>query len=88
MREWGAERVRREAAARREGPKGKGAPDPAAQVPSSRRSSFAVSHHTPFDRFVGGPSHNGARARAVGYSKNWQAGAAAWRTAIGYGIGT
>ena len=24
----------------------------------SRRSSFAVSHHTPFDRFVGGPSHN------------------------------
>ena len=30
MRGRGAERVRREAAARREGPKGKGAPDPAA----------------------------------------------------------
>ena len=49
-----AERVRREAAARREGPKGKGAPDPAALATVVVCSQ---SPH-PFERFVGGPSHN------------------------------
>ena len=78
----GAERVRREAAARREGPKGKGAPDPAA-LPTVVVCS--QSSHPPFDRFVGGPSYSVTREHEQ---------SAVARThclhgaAIGYGIGT
>ena len=87
MRGRGAERVRREAAARREGPKGKGAPDPAALPTVVVRSQ---SPH-PIDRFAGGPSHSVTREHGQsGIARTGrqvrQHGAS--RSPVGYGIGT
>ena len=82
-----AERVRREAAARREGPKGKGAPDPAA-LPTVVVCS--QSPHPPID-LLESLTQCDARARAVGCSKKLAGrcgGMALLAPVIGYGIGT